>query len=385
MVPLMLDPHFDIEGNYRLKPNFLEVLRSVEGDHQLKTVFSYREVANLLSKYIMKHKDRLIDLRNVKILHLDGDLLGRAFNLRAVHRSQITKMIRTQLLPENEDQQVNGLAESEDMDSDTSINSSNDNNRYNAFLEYELPSTSDVSTRISASSNEDSDLQDVCFDSIANNWSCKSPTSEVPNTENSDSANSVWTDSMPYIGLKCPDCDISTSLPFCQECWKKRRYLIPARQNPRKRQRQEKQADKQAHAGQSTPGKSECRDTKAVKIQDKPAPGSEQPNQGKAGQDASSKTISLGIASLEDNCMASEGHPAKAATQEAAATSRLASASAVSICGLCCHRPKDTALVHGRLAHMYSCYPCAKRIFKQNRTCPVCRRKIEKVTKIIDA
>jgi hypothetical protein len=38
----------------------------------------------------MKHKDRLMDLRNIKVLLLDGDLLGKAFNLRAVHRSQIT-------------------------------------------------------------------------------------------------------------------------------------------------------------------------------------------------------------------------------------------------------------------------------------------------------
>jgi hypothetical protein len=46
MVPSVVDPHFDIEGNYRLKPDFLEVVRSVEGDHRLKTVFSYREASS---------------------------------------------------------------------------------------------------------------------------------------------------------------------------------------------------------------------------------------------------------------------------------------------------------------------------------------------------
>lgn len=51
------------------------------------------------------------------------------------------------------------------------------------------------------------------------------------------------------------------------------------------------------------------------------------------------------------------------------------------LCALCCSRLKDASFVHGRTSHQISCYPCAKKIFKNRETCPVCRRRIEKITK----
>lgn len=51
------------------------------------------------------------------------------------------------------------------------------------------------------------------------------------------------------------------------------------------------------------------------------------------------------------------------------------------LCALCCSRPKEASFVHGRTSHQISCYPCAKKIYKNRGTCPVCRRRIEKITK----
>jgi hypothetical protein len=51
------------------------------------------------------------------------------------------------------------------------------------------------------------------------------------------------------------------------------------------------------------------------------------------------------------------------------------------LCAFCCSRLKDACFVHGRTSHQISCYPCAKKIFKNHKTCPVCRRRIEKITK----
>ena len=59
------------------------------------------------------------------------------------------------------------------------------------------------------------------------------------------------------------------------------------------------------------------------------------------------------------------------------------SARTSAICTICCVRPKDACFVHGRISHQVCCYPCAKMIFKNRGTCPVCRRKIEKITKNI--
>jgi len=55
------------------------------------------------------------------------------------------------------------------------------------------------------------------------------------------------------------------------------------------------------------------------------------------------------------------------------------------LCTLCCQRPKDASFIHGRLAHQVCCYPCAKKLWKKQATCPVCRRKVERIVKIIQA
>jgi len=55
------------------------------------------------------------------------------------------------------------------------------------------------------------------------------------------------------------------------------------------------------------------------------------------------------------------------------------------LCSLCYTRPKNACLIHGRTSHQLCCYPCAKRLYKKKQGCPVCRRKIEKITKNIVA
>ena len=55
------------------------------------------------------------------------------------------------------------------------------------------------------------------------------------------------------------------------------------------------------------------------------------------------------------------------------------------ICSLCCAQPKNACLIHGRISHQVCCYGCAKKLFKNRRGCPVCRRRIEKITKNIIA
>ena len=43
---------FDVEGRYYVKPNFLRVLRMVEGVDQTKVVFTYKEVLNKAIKML---------------------------------------------------------------------------------------------------------------------------------------------------------------------------------------------------------------------------------------------------------------------------------------------------------------------------------------------
>ena len=55
------------------------------------------------------------------------------------------------------------------------------------------------------------------------------------------------------------------------------------------------------------------------------------------------------------------------------------------LCTLCCSQPKNACLVHGRISHQVCCYSCAKKLFKSRKPCPVCRRRVEKITKNIIA
>ena len=55
------------------------------------------------------------------------------------------------------------------------------------------------------------------------------------------------------------------------------------------------------------------------------------------------------------------------------------------LCDLCCMRPKNATLIHNRLSHQISCYQCAKKLFKNRKPCPMCRRRIEKITKNVIA
>jgi len=54
-----------------------------------------------------------------------------------------------------------------------------------------------------------------------------------------------------------------------------------------------------------------------------------------------------------------------------------------SLCNTCCRRAKNASFIHGQISHQVCCYPCAKRIFKERGKCPVCRRRIEKITRHI--
>ena len=77
-------------ARFRLKPLFLEVIRSVEGINQKKNVFTYQEICKTLSQYIISRRDTLFDAQNVKLAIVKDDLLGQAFNVS--HSSNVKSM-----------------------------------------------------------------------------------------------------------------------------------------------------------------------------------------------------------------------------------------------------------------------------------------------------
>ena len=52
------------------------------------------------------------------------------------------------------------------------------------------------------------------------------------------------------------------------------------------------------------------------------------------------------------------------------------------LCGLCGLRPVDGAFMHGNTGHQLYCYSCSKRVWRERKKCPMCRRTIGKVVKM---
>ncbi|MEE6515111.1 hypothetical protein FKM82_023616 [Ascaphus truei] len=50
-------------------------------------------------------------------------------------------------------------------------------------------------------------------------------------------------------------------------------------------------------------------------------------------------------------------------------------------CQLCQRRPRNGSVVHGRTAHLVTCFPCARGLQKGRKRCPVCQKPIQMVVK----
>lgn len=87
------------KAEFTLKPKFLEVVRSLPNTDPKQIVFSYEEVTLLLSTYILAHKEKFFDCRNIKLAMVAGDPLGEAFGVRAFHRCQVNNLLKNQLIP----------------------------------------------------------------------------------------------------------------------------------------------------------------------------------------------------------------------------------------------------------------------------------------------
>ena len=53
--------------------------------------------------------------------------------------------------------------------------------------------------------------------------------------------------------------------------------------------------------------------------------------------------------------------------------------SAAEPCLICCEKPRDAAIIHGRTGCQVTCYGCARKLWKKRDKCPACRRSIEKI------
>lgn len=51
------------------------------------------------------------------------------------------------------------------------------------------------------------------------------------------------------------------------------------------------------------------------------------------------------------------------------------------LCSTCFVNPKNGIFVHGKWAHIYSCYKCSLKIWSETGRCPICNTKVSQVLK----
>ena len=78
---------------------------------------------------------------------------------------------------------------------------------------------------------------------------------------------------------------------------------------------------------------------------------------------------------------ATVGATARPSAGQAGAESPASAAASRPLCMTCLTAPSDATFVHGDTAHTCCCFACANKVFRKNRQCPICRQRVDSVTR----
>ena len=375
------------DAKFRLKPLFLVVVQSIEGMDQRQTIFKYKEIAQLLSRYILSKKDIFFDYRNVKVAIVKGDPLGDAFGVSAFHKCQFNTLLRSQLIPippdnlsdkvsnpevdfpQNsvtlypttsttdsalnrkrvslDEQKKSSVPQKQSRQSVAEVKSSCESKISDSDIE-----TSDEDTDSSSDSNsdieydiesEDEEVRPPQAHGRGNNFSSADNTDSDINDQHLatykyevDMESLYWADSEDEKGgsTKINMEIIVDKISKCNNCF--------------------------------TPTHSRCIRycSPCWKIRKNWIPERKRSNKSISSVTADQETTSTQIS--------------ETLKQELTETSP-------DLCTFCHRRSKNAIFIHGNLGHQVCCYPCAKKCWKQKATCPICMRKVEKIVKIIQS
>jgi hypothetical protein len=86
------------QSKFYVKPAFRIVLDRVEAVPVDQDVFTYEELTNHLSAYILENQYRFFG-EDTQLAIVGNDPLGRAFGVTSFHRTQVTGLLKQQLIP----------------------------------------------------------------------------------------------------------------------------------------------------------------------------------------------------------------------------------------------------------------------------------------------
>jgi hypothetical protein len=94
---IKFNAHLPLDAKCIVSPALLKVMYKLEGVDKNQKVFTYREVLDIVKKYIIINQDRFFDYRHIEVALVEKDIIGKAFGVKAFGRSQMPALIQTHL------------------------------------------------------------------------------------------------------------------------------------------------------------------------------------------------------------------------------------------------------------------------------------------------
>ena len=423
-------PYIAPDKKFSLRADFLTVLRTLSHVNKAQIIFEYREVGKYLTSYILTNKNRLFDQRNIKVVLCEGDPLGKAFGVKAFYRSQVMAFLRTQLieLPAVEslptslkrtlsseqafpvERDVNGSAkrvkkeeenkEPDSSHSDSSISDTDVNeDEVENYSELDIDTDDDEPPRkrhVVYGSEDDTD------------WGPDGVNIVLPDDPEKDTDVGLADDERDEIGRekdianivaftgleatkpwRCLRCKMLIRLKsaLCKMCYMEKKSSRPVREKKRKNKGKKSEAtgigskvDDCPPVEENVKESSTLACSTTVKKPEGPTPPAE-------------ITFQIVNAWINQLAQADQDRVSHLSWEEVKklylceqewsnADLENDDEDEQDMCHFCFSSKKNAGLVHGRVVHRISCYPCAKKSFKQHHACPLCRRTIEKIVKV---
>jgi len=78
----------------KISPNLKNVFLTLPSFPKHQVEYTYSQICTFMSQYILYHRYRLFDKRNIYVCLIEGDLLQNVFNCKAFHQCQITALMK---------------------------------------------------------------------------------------------------------------------------------------------------------------------------------------------------------------------------------------------------------------------------------------------------
>lgn len=361
------------QDRFYVKKKFLDVMRTVPGVNLQQQSFTFAEITDLFSKYMLSKQDELFDDRNIRVALIQNDPLATAIGMISFHRCQVNIILRAQLIPatpSSTTQQAGTdttttppLSPVTNLDTEEVHGNVPDNqSEYTNDTEEDTLRPKHAMGEGSLSSGDTDDHMDLTIEqpieTISVDYGYFGDNENVVMSEHQDESTSTVHPKNHKQQTKCAACkELTPNTKFknflCPWCWRLRKQWLPYRQQRKKKHRNARDNN------ENTLTKSLSAPLTESKIV------AEREGGGDNGTSISSPSSTL-----------TDAQPATKGQREGQTNLAM-------LCGICCHKTRDTGFVHGTSAHLYACYQCAKKAWKLSPKCPICRRKVSSIVKII--